>query len=130
MRKLFATIGTIGLSVLPHLAHAQEAAVVTPGGAAILFSGPHFFAALLVGIALAVAFQLALTHLSVAAGVSAVGPVDKRETDTSRDENIEARRIKGRWRPFARSRRGTASGHWSRRASPSFLPAGWRSRSA
>ncbi|WDT77021.1 MAG: hypothetical protein MPW16_07330 [Candidatus Manganitrophus sp.] len=89
MRKLFATIGTIGLSVLPHLAHAQEAAVVTPGGAAILFSGPHFFAALLVGIALAVAFQLALTHLSVAAGVSAVGPVDKRETDTSRDENIE-----------------------------------------
>ncbi|MCG3112582.1 MAG: hypothetical protein MCM46_12275 [Candidatus Manganitrophus sp. SB1] len=86
MRKLFATIG---LLVLPHLVHAQEAAVVTPGGAAILFSGPHFFAALLVGIALAVAFQLALTHLSVAAGVSAVGPVDKRETDTSRDENKE-----------------------------------------
>ncbi len=80
MKRLFAILFATLLSALPHPAYAQEA-VVTPGPA-ILFSGPHFFAALLVGIALAVAFQMALTHLSVAAGVSAAGPVDK--TDTSR----------------------------------------------
>ncbi|TAK06047.1 MAG: hypothetical protein EPO39_09900 [Candidatus Manganitrophaceae bacterium] len=73
MKKYAATIGFL---LLPQLAFAQAVAV-TPGGA-VLFSGPHFFAALLAGFALAVAFQLALTHLSVAAGISAIGPVDTR----------------------------------------------------
>jgi len=84
MRKYFFALG---LSALAHSAYAQDAAVaVTPAGTAVLFSGPHFFAALVVGFALAVAFQLVLTHLSVAAGISAAGPVNKKETSRSRKE--------------------------------------------
>src|SRR5581483_10679452 len=84
MRKYFFALG---LSALAHSTYAQDAAVaVTPAGTAVLFSGPHFFAALVVGFALAVAFQLVLTHLSVAAGISAAGPVNKKETSRSRKE--------------------------------------------
>jgi len=43
----------------------------------------YFFLAIVVGVILAVSFELILTHLSVAAGISSVGPFDrygKRET--------------------------------------------------
>lgn len=90
MKKYLATFA---LLLISHPAYAQDAAVaVGPGGAAVLFSSPHFFAALLVGIALAVAFQLALTHLSVAAGISAVGPVDKPSDRKDRKKRSESER--------------------------------------
>ncbi|WP_121968483.1 MFS transporter [Leptolyngbya sp. BC1307] len=45
---------------------------VTPEEAALVFSGPQFFIALLSGVILAFGFQLLLTNLSMAAGVSYV----------------------------------------------------------
>lgn len=104
----------IGLSVPALPASAQDAAVaVGPAGAAVLFSSPHFFAALLVGLALAVAFQLALTHLSVAAGISALGPVDKKEPGSSRKEEKQKSEESGT-EPMKRVRKITAGyGIWS-----------------
>ncbi|WP_431658531.1 MFS transporter [Pantanalinema rosaneae] len=59
----------------PHLWIAQ--AVVqgfqTPEQAALFFSGPRFFVALVAGLVLAFGFQLLLTNLSVAAGISYLG---------------------------------------------------------
>ncbi|MFS8119045.1 MAG: MFS transporter, partial [Microcoleus sp.] len=40
---------------------------------ALLYSGPQFFIALIAGVVLACAFQLLLTNLSVAAGLSYMG---------------------------------------------------------
>jgi hypothetical protein len=37
----------------------------------------YFFLAIIVGVILAVSFELILTHLSVAAGISSVGPFDR-----------------------------------------------------
>jgi len=100
-------IAMIGLMLLPAPAYAQAVAV-TPGGA-LLFSGPHFFAAIVVGVALAVAFQLVLTNLSVAAGVSAIGPVNSQEKKGS-SENKE----KGRTDPLGTVRRITTGyGLWT-----------------
>lgn len=45
----------------------------TPEQAALVFSGPRFFVALISGIVLAFAFQLLFTNLSVAAGISYLG---------------------------------------------------------
>ncbi|MGG6263751.1 MFS transporter [Leptolyngbya sp. AN03gr2] len=47
--------------------------VTTPEEAALVFSGPRFFVALISGIVLAFAFQLLFTNLSVAAGISYLG---------------------------------------------------------
>jgi hypothetical protein len=45
----------------------------TPAQASVLTSGPRFFVALISGVILAFAFQLVLTNLSVAAGISYLG---------------------------------------------------------
>jgi hypothetical protein len=94
---------------------AQEGAVaVTPARAAILFSSPHFFAALLVGLALAIAFALALTHFSVAAGISAVGPVDKKGPGRSEKGGKNIKEGKGDEGPMETVRKiTTAYGLWS-----------------
>ncbi|MGB7712344.1 MAG: MFS transporter [Microcoleus sp.] len=47
--------------------------VKTAEDAALLYSGPQFFIALIAGVVLAFAFQLLLTNLSVAAGLSYMG---------------------------------------------------------
>lgn len=47
--------------------------VTTAEQAALVFSGPQFFAALVAGVVLAFAFQLLLTNLGVAAGISLLG---------------------------------------------------------
>lgn len=57
--------------------------VATPAQAALLFSGPQFFVALIAGLVLAFAFQLLLTNLSVAAGISYLG----QRTDTDRNDS-------------------------------------------
>lgn len=50
-----------------------DGAVTTPEEAALVFSGPQFFVALIAGLVLAFAIQLVLTNLSVAAGISYLG---------------------------------------------------------
>lgn len=53
---------------------------ITPAQASVLNSGPRFFVALISGVILAFAFQLVLTNLSVAAGISYLGrPSDGHE---------------------------------------------------
>ncbi|WP_427162789.1 MFS transporter [Aliinostoc sp. HNIBRCY26] len=54
---------------------------VSPAQLSLLTSGPRFFVALLSGVILAFAFQLVLTNLSVAAGISYLG----RPSDSSGD---------------------------------------------
>lgn len=49
---------------------ATDGSIDTPEEAALLYSGPQFFIALIAGLVLACAFQLLLTNLSVAAGLS------------------------------------------------------------
>jgi hypothetical protein len=55
------------------LAQLSGPGVNTPEEAALIFSGPQFFIALISGLVLAFGFQLLLTNLSVAAGISYVG---------------------------------------------------------
>ncbi len=55
------------------LAQVPGRGVTTPEEAALIFSGPQFFIALLSGLILTFGFQLLLTNLSVAAGLSYVG---------------------------------------------------------
>ncbi|HYW19190.1 MAG TPA: MFS transporter [Nodularia sp. (in: cyanobacteria)] len=46
---------------------------ITPAQASVVNSGPRFFVALISGVILAFAFQLVLTNLSIAAGISYLG---------------------------------------------------------
>lgn len=55
------------------LAQIGNAGVDSPEEAAMIFSGPQFFIALLSGLVLTFGFQLLLTNLSVAAGMSWLG---------------------------------------------------------
>ncbi|WP_373530409.1 MFS transporter [Nostoc sp.] len=55
---------------------------VTPAQASVLTSGPRFFVALISGVILAFAFQLVLTNLSLAAGISYLGHSSDSDSDT------------------------------------------------
>lgn len=74
---------------------------ITPAQASVLTSGPRFFVALISGVILAFAFQLVLTNLSVAAGISYLG----RPSDSDSDE---AGSLGGTIRKI-----GTAVGIWT-----------------
>ncbi|MEA5447025.1 YrzE family protein [Leptolyngbya sp. CCNP1308] len=68
----------IGLSIVSGLlaqvvSPETTTPITTPEDAALIFSGPQFFIALLSGIILAFGFHLLLTNLSVAAGLTYVG---------------------------------------------------------
>ncbi|MEH2288395.1 MFS transporter [Nostoc sp.] len=67
---------------LTPLTLAQE--VLTPEEASVLFSGPQFFVALITGVLMAFAFQLLLTNLSVAVGISSW------EIDSDSDDESES----------------------------------------
>ena len=67
----------LGLAQFPV---AQE--ILTPEEAALVFSGPKFFVALLSGIVMAFAFQLLLTNLSLAAGISSGGDLGEDNSET------------------------------------------------
>jgi nucleoid DNA-binding protein len=58
---------------------------VTPAQASVLTSGPRFFVALISGVVLAFAFQLVLTNLSVAFGISILG--HSSDSDSSHKES-------------------------------------------
>ena len=55
--------------------------VNTPEEAALVFSGPQFFTALIAGVLLAFGFQLLFTNLSVAAGISYLGHQSDSDDD-------------------------------------------------
>ncbi len=61
-----------------------EREFLTPEEASLVFSGPKFLVALLAGVLMAFAFQLLLTNLSVAVGISALGG------DSGSDERSES----------------------------------------
>ena len=70
------------LSQIPWLMQFPvDPGVNTPEQAALVFSGPRFFVALISGLILAFAFQILLTNLSVAAGISYLG----RSSDSDHD---------------------------------------------
>lgn len=81
--------------LLPASARAQEVIPLVTPSAAVLVSGPHFFAALVAGLALAVAFQLVLTNLSVAAGITAAGPIHMKNTPASSRKEAHKEAHKG-----------------------------------
>lgn len=58
---------------LPWFAQISDPAINTAEDAALVFSGPRFFIALIAGLVLTFGFQLLLTNLSVAAGISYLG---------------------------------------------------------
>lgn len=80
-----------------------DPAVNTPERAALVFSGPEFFVALIAGVVLAFALQLLLTNLSVAAGISYLG----HQSDSSSNDN-ESGSLGGTIRKI-----GTAVGIWT-----------------
>ncbi len=69
-------------SIAPLLAQVlNEPVVNSPEDAALVFSGPQFFTALVAGVVLAFAFQLLLTNLGVAAGISLAGGSSSEENE-------------------------------------------------
>ncbi|MEH1783179.1 MAG: MFS transporter [Nostoc sp.] len=58
-----------------------DASNITPAQASVLTSGPRFFVALISGVILAFAFQLVLTNLSLAAGISYLGHSSDSDSD-------------------------------------------------
>ena len=64
-----------------------DGAVNTPEPAVVLVSGPQFFIALIAGLVLAFAFQLLLTNLSVAAGISYLGRSSSDDGDSDSHES-------------------------------------------
>ncbi|WGV25243.1 MFS transporter [Halotia branconii] len=80
-----------------------DPSAVTPAQASVLTSGPRFFVALISGVILAFAFQLVLTNLSVAAGISYMG-----HTSDSDSDNGEVGSLGGTIRKI-----GTAVGIWT-----------------
>jgi hypothetical protein len=83
---MFQSVLTIcGSNWLPFgLAPIITQEVLTPEEASVLFSGPKFLVALLAGVLMAFAFQLLLTNLSVAAGISSW------EIDSDSDDESES----------------------------------------
>lgn len=65
------------------LAQIVNPTIDTAEEAALIFSGPRFFVALISGIVLAFGFQLLLTNLSVAAGISYLGNRSSSDTHSS-----------------------------------------------
>jgi nucleoid DNA-binding protein len=60
----------------------------TPEEAALIFSGPRFFIALIAGLVLAFGFQLLLTNLSVAAGISILGRSSNGSANGESNESL------------------------------------------
>ncbi|MHC5598467.1 MAG: MFS transporter [Nostoc sp.] len=65
-----------------------DASNVTPAQASVLTSGPRFFVALISGVILAFAFQLVLTNLSLAAGISYLGHSSDSNSDSGEVESF------------------------------------------
>ncbi|UNU22765.1 MFS transporter [Microcoleus vaginatus] len=78
----------------------QQTTTNTAEDAALLYSGPQFFIALIAGVVLACAFQLLLTNLSVAAGLSYIGQShddDSHQSDSGSSPVRHIGRKVGTW---------------------------------
>lgn len=98
----------VGLTPLWHILQVS-APVTAPAAtdeAAYVFSGPQFFIALVAGLILAFAFQLLLTNLSVATGISVL---DFRPSRSSHHESDSS----GGMGQTVRQNIGTAMGIWT-----------------
>lgn len=83
-----------------------EPPIDTPADAALVFSGPKFFIALISGVLLAFAIQLVLTNLSVAAGITYLG--HQSDSGSSQQSNDQSGNLGGTIRKI-----GTAVGIWT-----------------
>ena len=81
-----------------------EGGAITPEAAALVYSGPQFFIALIAGVVLAFAIQLVLTNLSVAAGITYLG----NQSGSDDGGGDEAANLGGTIRKI-----GTAVGIWT-----------------
>ncbi len=68
-------------SIIFWIAQVGDPGIDTQEEASLVFSGPNFFIALIAGVVLAFAFQLLLTNLSVAAGISYLGNSSESDGD-------------------------------------------------
>lgn len=82
--------------------------VDTPEDAALVYSGPRLYFALIAGVLLAFAIQLVLTNLSVAAGISYLGRQSDSDSDANSGANDESSSLGGTIRKI-----GTAVGIWT-----------------
>jgi hypothetical protein len=92
MFEPLGTNGLLGVSLWIGQVSAQSG-MNTLEGTDLLFSGPRFFTALLSGILLALGFQLLLTNLSVAAGISYLGHQGHSDADGSGNLGSTIRKI-------------------------------------
>jgi ElaB/YqjD/DUF883 family membrane-anchored ribosome-binding protein len=82
----------LALLLLPAMLNAQNEAPFPTAPAAIVITGPGFLVSLIVGIILALAFQLILSNLSVATGLNLLGPAaSKKNQNSSKSENVNGR---------------------------------------
>ncbi|MGB3310113.1 MAG: MFS transporter [Nodosilinea sp.] len=80
-------MGWLHLVQVPLAPVAPAPPSVTPEDAALIFSGPQFFIALVSGLMLAFGFQLLLTNLSVALGISILGRGSSGKHSSSSDSS-------------------------------------------
>jgi len=66
-----------------------ESEVDTVEDAALIFDGPQFFTTLIAGVVLAFAFQMLLTNLGVALGISFAGGGDSSSSDHKSSETVQ-----------------------------------------
>lgn len=85
----------------------------TPEEAALLFSGPKFFVALIAGVVLAFAFQFLLTNLSVAAGISYWGHQDLGHQDSEHQTDSTNRRSRRDRNPNSMQKITSKIGLWT-----------------
>ncbi|AFZ12083.1 hypothetical protein Cri9333_1179 [Crinalium epipsammum PCC 9333] len=83
-------------------------AVDSPERAALVFSGPKFFIALVAGVVLAFAVQFVLTNLSVAVGISYLGHKSDSDSNDHHNNNDDSGSVGGTIRKI-----GTAVGIWT-----------------
>lgn len=78
------------IAILPAGLYAQFADP-DPIDTTVVLSNPNFFVAIVAGLILAVAFQLVLTNLSLAAGLNILGPIDVRRNKAGKSEkNVQS----------------------------------------
>ncbi|HEY9693079.1 MAG TPA: hypothetical protein V6D15_12780 [Oculatellaceae cyanobacterium] len=82
--------------------------VDSPERAALVFSGPKFFIALVAGVVLAFAVQFVLTNLSVAVGISYLGHKSDSDSNDHHNNNDDSGSVGGTIRKI-----GTAVGIWT-----------------
>ncbi len=94
--KLTIGIGLllIGAAAVTPLAAQEDVAV----SQLIPEYSPHFFMAVIGGVILAIGFQILLTSLSVASGISMVGDVEEKAADARREKAREAQSRRDKFR--------------------------------